>query len=238
MSKDRKFYLNNIELNSIDKIDYLGVEINNCVESDRFTCDKFKNVQKSVFSLSFLGLKPMGISPYLQSFIYKTYCLSTFTYGLETTTLSKTSRDYLNICQNNLIRQIVGLRKYCRMSNVRKCLKIFEMEQLYVFTKLSFINTIKNNEISSKILSYLLEQLDEVKKGSKSFKIDILLLSKHFNVESKEILMHPNKFKKILKDIFNPTIPNGHIDSINLCLLNFRNLFYKNLLNNLIDTIK
>ena len=56
----------------------------------------------------------------------------------------------------------------------------------------------------------------------------------YFIVEAKEILMHPIKFKKILKDIFNPAIPNGHIDSINLCLLNFRNLFYKNLLNNLI----
>ena len=89
-------------------------------------CEKFTNVQKSIFSLSFLGLKPRGVSPNLQAFIYKTYCLTTFTYGLETTTLLKGTRDYLKICQNNLIRQMVGLRRYCLMSNVRKCLKIYD----------------------------------------------------------------------------------------------------------------
>ena len=54
MSKDRKFYLNNIELNSIDKIDYLGVEINNCVESDRFTCSKIS------FFIKFFRVKTDG----------------------------------------------------------------------------------------------------------------------------------------------------------------------------------
>ena len=232
------FYLNNNLINSVENIDYLGVNINENLESDSYMCDKFKNVQKSVFSLSFLGLKPMGVSPNLQSFIYKTYCLSTFTYGLETTTLLKTTRDYLNICQNNLIRQIVGLRKYCRMSNIRKCLKVFDFEQLYIFSKLSFINTLINNEISFNIMNFLKTKINDNKKGSKSFNSDLILLSKYFNVESTQILMQPLRFKKILKDIFIQTTPNGLIDSIKLCLLNFRNLFYKNLLNNLIDTIK
>ena len=144
MSKNSIFRLGNNELKSVEKLNYLGVDINTNLELDEFTCEKFKKVQRSLFSLSFLGLKPMGVSPDLQAFIYKTYCLSTFTYGLETTTLLKTTRDYLSICQNNLIRQFVGLRRYCRMSNVRKCLKIFDFEQLYIFTKLSFISTLNN----------------------------------------------------------------------------------------------
>ena len=186
----------------------------------------------------FLGLKPMGVSPDLQAFIYKTYCLSTFTYGLETTTLLKTTRDYLSICQNNLIRQFVGLRRYCRMSNVRKCLKIFDFEQLYIFTKLSFISTLNNNEIASKIVNFLLENINETKKGSRSFKSDLISLSKYFNVEVGQLLKNPRNFKRILKETFQQTIPNGLIDSIKLCFLNFRNIFYRNLLNNLIDTIK
>ena len=71
--------------------------INENLGSDSSMCDKFKKVY---FSSSLLGLKTMGVSPYLQSFIYKTFCLSNFTYGLE---------------QNNIIRQIVGLLKYCRI---------------------------------------------------------------------------------------------------------------------------
>ena len=73
---------------------------------------------KSVFSLSFLGLQSRALSPKLQSFISKTYCLSQFTYGLETSVLNKDTRDYLNICQNNILRQILGLNNNCHMSNI------------------------------------------------------------------------------------------------------------------------
>ena len=56
---------------------------------ERIKYSMIKNgaTEKSIFSLSFVGLKPHSISPLLQSFIYKTYCLLTFTYALETTTL-------------------------------------------------------------------------------------------------------------------------------------------------------
>ena len=67
---------------------------------------------------------------------------------------------------------------------------------------------------------------------------DIMLLTKYFKAESEQILNNPLKYKKIIKETFNQTVPNGIIDSIKLCFLNFRDLFYKNLLNNLIDTIK
>ena len=86
--------------------------------------EKFINVQKKVFSLSFLGLKPNTIPPHLQSFIYKTYCLSQFTYGLESSVLNKDTRDYLNICQNNILRQIIGIHKFCQLFSVtsRDCI--------------------------------------------------------------------------------------------------------------------
>ena len=66
---------------------------------------------------------------------------------------------------------------------------------------------------------------------------DITLLSKYFKAEPEQILNDP-LYKRIIKETFNQTIPNGIIDSIKLCFLNFRDLFYKNLLNNLIDTVK
>ena len=87
-------------------------------------------------------------------------------------------------------------------------------------------------------MNFLNKKLNDNKKGSKSFNSDFILFSKYFNVESTQILMQLLRFKKILKDIFIQTNPNGLIDSIKLCLFNFRNLFYKNLLNNLIDSIK
>jgi hypothetical protein len=83
------FYLNDTEITKSEKIDYLGISIDKNLDFDQYALDKFKNTQKSVFSLSFMGLKPSSISPILQAFIYKTYCLSQFTYALETTVIKK-----------------------------------------------------------------------------------------------------------------------------------------------------
>ena len=86
---------------NVEKIKYLGVFIDKNLDFDHLANEKFLNFQRSIFSLSFLGLKPFGIYPFLQSFINRTYCLSQFTYALETTTLLKKTRDYLNVSQNN-----------------------------------------------------------------------------------------------------------------------------------------
>ena len=189
-----------------------------------------KNVQKSTFSLSFLGLKPGEISPFLQSFIYKTFCLTQFTYALETTNLSVPTREYLNISQNNLIRMMIGLDKFCHITNVLKSLKIFNFEQLYIFSKLSFLKSIKNNEISLYIFNIIKEK--STRKKTKSFKTDIQLLEKKFNTNIESIFIKPSEQIKSLKEIFEEE--NGIIDSIKLCFQDFKNLRLKQILKNLI----
>ena len=189
-------------------------------------------MQKSAFALAFLGLKPFGISPFLQTFIYKTYCLSTFTFGLETTTLNKETRDYLNTCQNNLLRQIIGLKKFCHMSRILKCLKLFNFEELYLSSKLSFLSAIHFNQLSYDIFQSLLREKDQVSKTSKSFKKDILLLENHFNSKIEDIAKRPYSIRLEMKKQFN--LEDGLKDSIMTCLINYKSHFYRNLLNDLI----
>ena len=95
---NNSFQMNDNEIPIVDEIEYLGVSLNKKLNFDVVSRENFKKVQKSVFSLSFLGLKPKAISPFLQAFIYKTYCLSLFTYSLETTALNKESRNFINTC--------------------------------------------------------------------------------------------------------------------------------------------
>ena len=108
----------------MDEIKYLGFIINSKMDSNDVACNKFKKVQSSIFSLSFLGLRPHAINPCLQAFIYKTYCLSKFTYSLENMTLNSSTRNFLNLLQNKCIKQIIGLKKFYHISNILKCLKI------------------------------------------------------------------------------------------------------------------
>ena len=148
--------MNGLPLTKTNSIKYLGIEIESQLNFNLSAINKFKNVQKSIFSLNFLGLKPLGVCPMLQSFLYKTYCLSQFTYALETSTLNKKTRQYLNIAQNNLLRQFVGLKYYCRISKILNILKILNFEKLYLKSKLSFIKSIKYNELSCIIFNQLL----------------------------------------------------------------------------------
>jgi hypothetical protein len=73
----------------------LGVKIDEKLSFNETAIEKLSKVQKSIFSLSFLGLAPISINPHLQSFIYKTFSLSQFTYALETTVLNTETRDFL-----------------------------------------------------------------------------------------------------------------------------------------------
>ena len=87
--KNSDFLLNNTIIPIVESIICLGVKIDNKLNFNRI----------AVF---FLGLKPNSISPHLQSFMYKTHCLSQFTYSLETTALY-----HLNITQNTITRHIL-----------------------------------------------------------------------------------------------------------------------------------
>ncbi|RNA34388.1 hypothetical protein BpHYR1_042169 [Brachionus plicatilis] len=158
------------------------------------------------------------ISPFLQAFIYKTYCLSQFTYGLETLTLNKSTRNYLNISQNNLIRQILVLKPRCHMTSVLNALQLFNFDQLYVFSKLSFISTIKFNRMASVIYQDLCLNKPTMENKLKSFNQDIVLLESHFTSEISFINSNVEALKKDLKLQFKQE--NGLTDSVKLCLKN------------------
>jgi len=229
MFDKRYFSLNNSILNEVNEIEYLGFIINSKLDSNEIACKKFRNIQKSIFSLSFLGLKPNSINPKLQAFIYKTYCLSTFTYGLENMTLNAMSKDFLNVSQNKCLRQIVGLKKFCRMSNILKCLKIFNFEQLYIYYKLNFINTISNNDISSNIFSYLINNRGHNQK-SNSIKKDFCIIENFFNSKIDIISKNCKTYKIILKKQLSIK-NNGICNTILYCLNNIKIKFFKNFLN-------
>ena len=200
----------------VDEIIYLGITLNKNLNFDTISREKFKNVQKSIFSLSFLGLKPKAISPFLQAFIYKTYCLSLYTYSLETTALTKDTRNFINTAQNNLIRQIIGLSFSCHISKILNCLKIHTFHDLYIKTKLSFIRTLCFNEISQNIFIYLSEN-KECSLRSKSFKKDIALLEDHYKKDILFIRKNAQNLGMEFVKKFQAT--DGITDSIRTCLL-------------------
>ena len=191
-----------MELVPSEKITYLGIEINNKLDFDQIVKDKFRKVEKSIFSLSYLGLTPKGVNPELKSFLYKTYCLSEFTYGLEILTLKPETLKYINVAQNNLVRQFLGLEKNCHMREILPILKILDIETLYLKSKLSFLETIKYNELSLGIFNHLCRDLNKMTKNTKSFEKDIFRLQEFFDMDIELLFAGPAKLKYAFKEAF------------------------------------
>ena len=228
---NNSFQLNGNEIPIVEEIIYLGVVLNKKLNFDNISRENFKKVQKSVFSLSFLGLKPKAISPFFQAFIYKTYCLSLYSYSLETTALTKESRNVINTAQNNLIRQILGLNFSCHISKILNCLKLHTFHDLYIKTKLSFMRTLCFNENSQQIFNYLTTN-KKVSNRSKSFKKDITLLEELYNKDIMVIIKNAKNLENELKNKFQAT--DGITDSIRTCLLYYKDKTYSGMLDELI----
>ena len=81
------------------------------------------------------------------------------------------------------------------------------MEELYISTKLSFLESIKNNSVSTDIFRYLCNNKNKSKRYSKSFVQDIKLLESNFNKEISVIFENPIVYKKLLKK--RPTNQDG-----------------------------
>jgi hypothetical protein len=178
-------------------------------------------------------MAPKGVSAHLKAIIYKTYCLTQFTYALETTTLPITTRQYLNIDQNNVIRQFIGLNKFCHMSGIISTLRILPFEDLYLCSKLSFLETIKNNDNSMEILNFICRDLHNTKKNSKSFKKDVILLQNTFNLDIELILAGPYRLLNEHKKYLDADINDPILSSISVCLNNLQSKEYKQILDEL-----
>ena len=114
------------------------------------------------------------------------------------------------------------------MSRISKILKLYNFNELYLFSKLTFINTIKYNYLSDQIFKHLCSD----PPSYKSFSSDLFLLGNYFKIEIPNISENISALKINLK---NQLISNDGIsDSIKLCLNNLRYKHYRTLLNELI----
>jgi hypothetical protein len=102
----------------------------------------------------------------------------------------------------------------------RETTKIFKIEELYISSKLSFLQTLKHNKLSSDIFNLICLETQNTKNNSNSFKKDIKLLEEDFGLDISVILAGPLKLKGLLKNTFYDR--DGISDSIRTCLSNIK----------------
>jgi hypothetical protein len=225
-------FLNGVKIKRVNSITYLGYKLNYNLNCNEDVLEKFKIVRTNLFSLYTLGMRPNGLNPFVQSFIYKTFCLSKFLYGLEVTSLNKTTLKALNVEQNTLVRYMIGLHKNCHMSDLLVTLKIFNIQELYTLYKLIFIKNLKNNEICCTIFEYLCNNLNKFNSKSLSFARDLNNLTTFFNVNISEITNNVQTLiSKFKSDVFDYDKDNDVFLFINNSLNNLNTGEHRKLLN-------
>jgi hypothetical protein len=224
------FILNNLSLSYCNNIKYLGVEFYNNLNFNDFFFKKILSVSNSFFSLNSFGFKPCGINPFLQSQVYKSFCLSRLLYSFEILSINKKTLNVMNVNQNNIIRFMTGLPKNSHISNTRRILKLLSINELNDYMKLIFIKNLKYSKICNDIFNYLLNQ--NYKNNTKSFIKEFKSLCTRLNLSCIEVFENINeivkKFKidclnveeSIEKELILTCLNNNHdykmIDQLNL----------------------
>ena len=215
---EKIFLLNNKKKEYTDKFKYLGLILTPNLNMSQFFVEKFQKVKNSFYSLNAFGFKSNGVSPFLQSFIYKSFCISRILYGFEIMNINKKTLTTLNIEQNDLIRYMTGLSRHSHISSTLKILKLFNIFELYTYMKLIFVKNLKSNHICKTIFNHLL--LCKHKSTSLSFMKEFKIICINLKLVPDFVI---NNISNILLNFKKKTLEiNDSIDNeiITVCLQN------------------
>jgi hypothetical protein len=188
------------------------------MKNNKYLVNNFAKVRKSFFTLNMFGMKPNGLNPFLQAFLYNTFCLSKTTYSIEKMNINEKTINILNLMQNSLIRYILRLHKSSHMSNMLKALKILKIKHLICKYKLNFIKQLVNHSLCKQILNKIIDDQNLYEKKSNSFVEDLKLISNILKCKIQEVGKNKHKIMQLerVEEIYSKS--NEDFEMIKFCL--------------------
>ena len=119
--------------------------------------EKMRKVERAFYSLYTIGCKPARLRPKTIALFYKTMCQSILQYGIDIMPICKTKLQELNTRQSTLIKNAIGLSKFCRSTALLKSLGIEDIISLSHKSTLRINEQIKTNHTTSRLYNHLRE---------------------------------------------------------------------------------
>ncbi len=170
--------MNDVPIEMQQNMIYLGLPLGD----DQFIHDFFNKqmskCEKSLYSLYGLGCKPLCLNPKVTAFIYKQFSQSIFRHGIDMLSISATHLKQLDIRQNILIKQTIGLSRFCKTSPLNDALKLDSITNIYLKHKIFFLRQIKEIKITSEVFSYLSSFYNKLNSHKHSFNNQINIVKK------------------------------------------------------------
>ena len=210
------------ELRRTEGFIYLGLPIGGVNYVNKYWQNKFRNVEKALFSLRNIGLHKDYINPQCLGFIYKAYCQSIMIYGLELVYMGKSLRKELDIRQGIVVKSSLGLSKFSRTRPLLSALNLDCVSKLYFKYKILFLKQLNNNALAKNLFDTLKNHYSTRKKTPNfSFLKQMLECEK---VVGKNLLEIDKKNLLIALDEKFCSENLGLVDSIKYVLNNYENL--------------
>jgi hypothetical protein len=179
------FIMNGESIPCVDGFIYLGLPIGNNAFIDQYIDKGFKKMQRSMYSLYSLGFKPKLVCPQTVAFVFKQYCQSILRYCLDNVKIPCKKIDEIDIRQNTLLKNAIGLSKYVKTTPLLKCLKVESIRQIYQKSKIRFTKQIEQNDVCKYVYKFLRKKYNRTvkfKKNNKSFIKQIVQIEEELRI--------------------------------------------------------
>jgi hypothetical protein len=195
--KEMRLFLNRIQVPVVSETKYLGLMMKNSLNFNEYIENKFKEVRKAYNSLYNYGTKPNGLNPFTKAHIYKSLCLPKSLYGLGVITVPDQMINKLELAQNLIIRNTLGLTKFNHMSEIKTSLKIESIKSLYLQYKCILINLLNRHQLTKSLLSIITNS--EYKTCKLSLNKDIDKIAIMIGKDSNFICEQPSMSRSLIK---------------------------------------
>lgn len=195
--------LNDVTLESSDRVTYLGTTMSN--DPSDHVDTRIRGARQAFYGLQSAGVCKDGVSPYTAAHIYNTAIRPILKFGCCTLPLIKTHVKELEQLQCLLLKTSLGLSKYSRNTSLRTALRVTPIENTIASEQLSLLKSAligsskartfyssmmnKNNQFNMEKHNGLLFRVNDVCKNNN---ISLLkyICSDRYAIQCKGQLLH------------------------------------------------
>ena len=153
-----KWTLNGTNLRIEDEITYLGTVLSR--RRNAHAEARIASCRRAFFSLQGAGLHPRGLSPLTVSAVWKAAVRPVLLYGAHCTYTSRTAIDMMNKTDTTLLKNAIGLRKWCRNTPLQAALGLRELNEMVDDARLQLLrSTVCSSKRAAKFYAYALTAL-------------------------------------------------------------------------------
>ena len=115
------------KIENVDSLDVLGVTFSRTGHTSDHVHNRIAKCRASYYSLAGSGLAYPGLNSEAKAYLWKTICVSSLVYGLDTVPLSRGDANLLSSTQGTLVKSFMGLGKRHHHTKLLRALQIKEV---------------------------------------------------------------------------------------------------------------